>query len=92
MKGLGYFLWFFDRSNNGTCTFFLEIVLVVSIVLSLILSSLTQSRIAGLKEDLRLIGYDFNIGACLFYVIHMLVEVPFSLVIKVSHPPSLHPR
>ena len=92
MAGFAYFLLFLDRSNIGTSAPRARTRSATPPILNPYHSSTFagNARIAGLEKDLGLTGYDFNIGACLFYVMYMLAEVPFSLVIKVS-PPSLTP-
>lgn len=45
-------------------------------------TSLGNARIAGMDADLGLGTYGFNIGACLYYAIYFLVDLPASLSIK----------
>ncbi|KAF9023047.1 MFS general substrate transporter [Hymenopellis radicata] len=41
-----------------------------------------NARSAGLVADLGLHTYDFNIGTSLFYVMYLICEIPFALLIK----------
>ncbi|KAG8903381.1 hypothetical protein FRB99_003373 [Tulasnella sp. 403] len=39
-------------------------------------------RVGGLEKDLRLVGYQYNIGLSIFYIFYALSEVPSNLVLK----------
>jgi MFS family permease len=45
-------------------------------------SNLGNARVAGMETDLGLGAYGFNIGACLYYAIYFLVDLPASLSVK----------
>ncbi|KAF3001864.1 hypothetical protein E8E13_004857 [Curvularia kusanoi] len=45
-------------------------------------TNLGNARIAGMEKELNLGTYGFNIGACLYYAIYLVVDVPASLSVK----------
>lgn len=45
-------------------------------------ANLGNARVAGLEKDLKLGTYGFNIGACLYYAIYFVVDLPASLSVK----------
>jgi hypothetical protein len=45
-------------------------------------SNIANARTAGIEASLGLTGYDFNIGACLYYVVYLVCEPFAGLSIK----------
>lgn len=45
-------------------------------------SNIANARTAGLEASIGLAGYDFNIGACLYYVVYLICEPFAGLLIK----------
>ncbi|ORY25826.1 major facilitator superfamily domain-containing protein [Naematelia encephala] len=60
----------------------LPMVTIVYWVSFLDRSNISNAKAAGLVKDLKLGTYDFNIGACLYYVIYMCCEPFAGLLIK----------
>ena len=45
-------------------------------------SNISNAKAAGLVADLKLGTYDFNLGACLYYVVYLVCEPFAGLFIK----------
>ena len=45
-------------------------------------SNIANARTAGLEASLGLVGYDFNVGACLYYVVYLICEPFAGLLVK----------
>ena len=43
---------------------------------------LFASVVAGLEKSLGLQTYDFNIGACIYYIIYLFADIPGGLAVK----------
>ncbi|KAG8992358.1 hypothetical protein FRB94_011696 [Tulasnella sp. JGI-2019a] len=41
-----------------------------------------NAKVAGLATDLKLVGYQYNIGLSVFYIAYALAEIPSNLVLK----------
>lgn len=45
-------------------------------------ANIGNAKVAGLTDDLDLVGYQYNIGLSLFYVAYIVIEVPSNLLLK----------
>ncbi|KAH8798009.1 major facilitator superfamily domain-containing protein [Flagelloscypha sp. PMI_526] len=60
----------------------LPIITLTYTLLFLDRTNIGNARTAGLEKSLKLGTYDFNIGSCLYYILYLLCEVPFALLVK----------
>ncbi|KAH8824552.1 major facilitator superfamily domain-containing protein [Flagelloscypha sp. PMI_526] len=60
----------------------LPIVTITYTLLFLDRGNVGNAKSAGLVADLKLGTYDFNIGTSLFYLVYLILEVPFALLVK----------
>ncbi|KAJ7286879.1 major facilitator superfamily domain-containing protein [Mycena rebaudengoi] len=45
-------------------------------------TNIGNAKVAGLEKDIKLVGYQYNIGLSVFYIIYALTEVPSNLFLK----------
>lgn len=45
-------------------------------------TNLGNAKVAGLEKSLGLQTYDFNIGACIYYIIYLFADIPGGLAVK----------
>ncbi|KAJ7111201.1 major facilitator superfamily domain-containing protein [Mycena crocata] len=45
-------------------------------------TNIGNAKVAGLEKDSKLVGYQYNIGLSVFYIVYALTEVPSNLLLK----------
>ena len=60
----------------------LPIVTIAYTLLFLDRGNVGNARAAGMATELKLGTYDFNIGTSLFYLVYLIMEIPFALLVK----------
>ncbi|KAF2098516.1 MFS general substrate transporter [Rhizodiscina lignyota] len=49
-------------------------------------SNIGNAKIAGLSDDLKLVGMDYNVALTVFFVPYALFEIPSNIVLKILRP------
>ena len=76
-----YLLSFIDRSNSKRDSFHAPCKVPL-----LTTSLVGNAKVAGLNDDLKLHGLQYNVAVTLFYVPYTLLEVPCNVLLKLMRP------
>lgn len=72
-----------DRTNLGNAKGKCDLVMLPSAGFSAQADNACMDlTVAGLEKSLGLQTYDFNIGACIYYIIYFFADVPGGLAVK----------